>query len=403
MKNFQSVCLLALGAACSVACAAELYRFDDNAQSRWASFENRDAGKGQGGKTNAGAKGYPYHVLQPGETVALLDVQGAGIVNRIWMTLDELFHKPEEMRAMRIDMYWDGAATPAVSVPLADFFCAPLGRLKAFENELFASPEGRSFVSYIPMPYKTGARIEVVNESTNQHHRLFYDVNFSQLDKVPEDNLYFHACWRREAPTTLGNDFEILSKVEGKGRFLGCNIGVVTDQRNLGWWGEGEAKVFLDGDDKYPTLCGTGTEDYIATGWGQGEFVNRFHGSLISDDEKGLYSFYRFHIPDPIQFRTDCRVTIQQMGGTAKRDVKTMLEQGLNIKPVCAIIGSGKQCNFLGDGGYTFEDGQFTDDTWVNYYREDDVCATAYFYLDSPTNQVSRPAPVGERTANLRP
>ncbi|RKX46965.1 MAG: DUF2961 domain-containing protein [Verrucomicrobia bacterium] len=384
------------------ASAMELYKFDDNARSRWASFENIDAEKGQGGKSNAGAKGYPYHVLQPGETAVLLNVQGPGIVNRIWMTLDELFHKPEEMRSMRIDMYWDGCGKPAVSVPLADFFCAPLGRLKAFENELFASPEGRSFVSYIPMPYQTGARIEVVNESTTQHHRIFYDVNFTKLNKFAENDLYFHACWRRENPTTLGRDFEILPKVEGKGRFLGCNVGVVVDQRNLGWWGEGEAKIFMDDDGKYPTLCGTGTEDYIATGWGQGEFINRFHGSLVSDDEKGLYSFYRFHVPDPVQFRIACRVTIQQMGGTAKKDVKAMLEQGLRIKPVCAIIGSGEQCNFFGDTRYAFEDEQFEDGTWVNYYREDDFCATAYFYLDSPTNSLPVLVSVDERAANLK-
>jgi len=138
--------------------AMELFKFDENAHSRWASFENVNAEKGQGGKSNAGAKGYPFHVLQPGESAVLLDTKGPGIVNRIWMTLDELFHKPEEMRAVRIDMYWDGSDKPAVSAPIGDFFCAPLGKLKAFENELFASPEGKSFVTYIPMPYKKNAQ-----------------------------------------------------------------------------------------------------------------------------------------------------------------------------------------------------------------------------------------------------
>ena len=397
MKEFVFMGMLAFAAFNHGARAAELFEFDGNAQTRWASFENIDAEKGQGGKSNAGAKGYPFHVLQPGETAVLLDVKGPGIVNRIWMTLDELFHKPEEMRAMRIDMYWDGCDKPAVSAPLGDFFCAPLGRLKAFENELFASPEGRSFVSYVPMPYKTGARIEVTNESATQHHRIFYDVNFTQLGKLGENNLYFHACWRRENPTTLARDFEILPQVKGKGKFLGSNVGVITDPLNIGWWGEGEAKIFLDDDDQYPSLCGTGTEDYIGTGWGQGEFVNRFQGSLVSDDEKGLYSFYRFHIPDPVQFRTGCKATIQQMGGTAKREVEKMLEQGLAIKPIGAIIGTGKQCNFLGDAGYALGDKIFTGDTWVNYYRQDDFCATAYFYLDSPTNALPALAPVEKR------
>lgn len=388
MKKNTLIGLLALIAANQGTNAAELYRFDNRAETRWASFENPKAERGQGGKTNRGAKGYPYHVMQPGETVVLLDVQGAGVVNRIWMTLDEYFNKPAEMRAVRIDMYWDGCNKPAVSAPLADFFCAPLGRLVAFENELFASPEGRSFVTYIPMPFRKGARIEVTNESKTQHHRIFYDVNFTRLKVPDEEALYFHACWHRESPTALGRDFEILPRVEGRGRFLGSNIGVTADKRYRGWWGEGEAKIYLDGDSDFPTLCGTGTEDYIATGWGQGEFINRFHGCLVSDGEKGLYSFYRFHVPDPVQFRTDCRVTIQQMGGVAKRDVQAMLDEGLDVQPVLAIIDSGKQCNFLGKTGYHFKDKEFPDDTWVNYYRRDDVCATAYFYLDSPTNNL---------------
>jgi len=365
-----------------------MFKFDDNAITRWTSFENPNAVKGQGGKTNKGAKGYPFHVMQPGDAVTLLDVKGAGIINRIWMTLDELFHKPEEMRAVRIDIYWDGCDKPAVSAPIGDFFCAPLGKIVAFENELFASPEGKSFVSYIQMPYKNGAKVVITNESTNQHHRIFYDINFTELKKQDENILYFHAHWRRENPTSLGNDFQILPEVNGKGKFIGSSIGVITDQRNRGWWGEGEVKIYLDNDGKYPSLCGSGTEDYISTGWGQGKFINRFHGSLISDDKEGLYSFYRFHIPDPVQFRKNCKVTIQQMGGVAKKEVKKMIAENLKIKPVCAILSNGKQCNFFGDENYKFDDKQFTDETWVNYYREDDFCATAYFFLDSPTNNL---------------
>jgi len=361
----------------------QLFKFDDNAITRWASFENINAEKGQGGKTNKGAKGYPYHVMQPGESVTLLDVKGAGVINRIWMTLDELFHKPEEMRAVKINIYWDGCDKPAVSAPIGDFFCAPLGKLVAFENELFASPEGRSFVCYIPMPYKKGAKVVITNESTNQSHRIFYDINFTELKKLDEDILYFHASWRRENPTTLGKDFEILPKITGKGKFIGSCVGVVTDKRNRGWWGEGEVKIYLDDDNKYPTLCGSGTEDYISTGWGQGKFINRFQGSLISDDKEGLYSFYRFHIPDPVQFRKSCKVTIQQMGGVAKKEVKKMIVKKVEIQPVLAIDGDGKQYNFL-DGKAKFEDEMFNDDTWVNYYRKDDFCAMAYYYLDRP-------------------
>jgi len=380
----------------------ELYKISEGASSRWASFENPTAEKGKGAILNEGGKGYPYHLLKPGETVTLLDVKGPGIVQRIWMTLDHLFNIPDEMRAVRIDMYWDNNTKPAVSVPLADFFCASVGKMSRFENELFASPEAKSFVCYIPMPYRSAARITLTNESKKLPHRVFYDVNFLKLDKPENDALYFHAYWHRETPTTLGEDFRILPRVNGKGRFLGTSIGVIVDKRNVGWWGEGEAKIYLDGDSKHPTLCGTGTEDYISTGWGQGVFNNRFHGSLVSDKELGLYSFYRFHIPDTVQFAKDCEVAIQQMGGTAKKHVKKMMEDGLKVKPVCVIKPDGVQYNLLGKDDFSFDDEQFTEDMWTNYYRQDDVCAVAYFYLDSPVNDLPPLAPVQKRIENLK-
>lgn len=380
--------------------AMELYKIDENAQTRWASFENPAAEKGQGAQLNKGAKGYPYHIFKPGDSVDLLNVEGAGIIHRIWMTIDNLFHDPVEMRSMKIEMYWDGSDRPAVSAPISDFFCMPLGRMVTFENSLFASSEGRSFVCYVPMPYKSGARVVVVNESQN-NHRLFYDINFSSYDELDEDALYFHASWRRENPTKLGEDFAILPKVTGKGKFLGASIGVVGDTRNLGWWGEGEVKIYLDGDGENPSLCGTGTEDYISTGWGQGFFVNRYHGSLLDDRAKALFGFYRFHVPDPVQFFSDCRVMIQQLGGTTKKEVKTMLEQGVAVKPVAVIKPTGVQFNFL-DTEHKFEEEQFEDEMFTVYYRQDDVCATAYFYLDSPVNNLSQLPDVEKRTENLR-
>jgi len=379
----------------------ELYRFDENASTRWASFENPTAQKGQAARENEGAKGYPYHVFKPGEAKVLLDTDRPGIIHRIWMTVDNLFGSPVEMRTMRIDMYWDGHDKPAVSAPLSDFFCMPLGRMVKFENELFASPEGKSFVCYIPMPYRAGARITLTNESAKVTHRVFYDINFSQFDRPDPDALYFHGHWRRENPTTLGSDFTILPAVSGKGRFLGAHIGVIIDKRNIGWWGEGEAKIYLDGDTTHPTLCGTGTEDYISTGWGQGQFINRFHGSLLSDNDLGLFGFYRFHIPDPVQFHDHCRVTLQQLGGTRKDAVKDMLSKGISVTPVAVIKPTGVQYNLLGRGGHAFDDEQFTDEMFTIYYRQDDVCSMAYFYLDSPVSDLPQLPPVSQRVENL--
>lgn len=364
-----------------------IFQFNKDAKTRWSSFENITAGKGEGGKINKAAKGYPYHLLQPGETVVLLKTDGAGIINRIWMTVGRLFNDPNEARAIRLDMYWDGESKPAVSVPLEDYFCNTFGRMSSFENELFASPEGRSFISYVQMPFRKGAKISLTNESKVKAHRVFYDVDFTRYKSLPANTLYFHSSWRRENKTKLGKDFEILPKIKGSGRFIGTNIGVIEGEGNLGWWGEGEVKVYLDGDEKYPTLVGTGTEDYIGSGWKQGVYSTRYSGCLLYDKEERMYSFYRLHIPDPIYFSTDCRVTIQQMGGTLKKSIEEMKNKNVPIKPVCFINKKKEQLNFF-DGEYDFDDNKYPENIWTNYYREDDVCATSYFYLDKPTNNL---------------
>ncbi|MEN8156825.1 MAG: glycoside hydrolase family 172 protein [Bacteroidota bacterium] len=374
----------------------EVYLMPEGVTTRWASFENINAEKGEGGKAGNGAKGYPYYVMQPGESVEILNIEGAGIIDRIWMTVDDLFHIPEEHRSIRIEMFWDNSEEPAVSAPLEDFFNQVFGNITAFENALFASPEGRSMVSIVKMPFRTAARVVITNESTKRTHRVFYDINMTLHDELPGEALYFHAYWRRERATTPGTDFEIMPRIEAKGRFFGCNMGIINFHQYRGWWGEGEVKVYMDGDTKYPTLAGTGTEDYVSTGWGQGAYHNMYWGSSLIDDEQGLYAFYRFHIPDPIWFQKDIRVTIQQMGGHSKGEVKAMMAEGKPAIPVCHIDSLKVQHNFS-DGETSFEDDSNSDATWTNYYRQDDVCATAYLYLDTPNGVAERVPSFEER------
>jgi len=373
------------------------------AETRWQTFENPEAAKGQAAKTNLGAKGRPYEILDPQETLTLLDVQGSGIVRRLWMTLDNL--TPEALRYLRLDMYWDGSGQPAVSVPLGDFMGSPLGHMRAFENAFFVNPEGRSFVCTIPMPFAASARITMTSEAHEtetepaHRHRLFYDVNVTLTDTPPPDMLYFHAHWRRERPTELGKDFEILPEVRGSGRFLGAHIGVEGLPGNIGWWGEGEVKMYLDGDKDYPTLAGTGTEDYIGTAWGQGEFVARHQGAWLTDTHAERYTFYRYHVPDPVWFDENLRVTIQQMGGTERLEVKRMLDMGVGVKPVSIIGPDSRQYNLLDGTDPTNMFDPVYGNWWTNYYREDDVSAVALFYLDRPANDLPSLAPVEERTA----
>jgi hypothetical protein len=351
---------------------------------RWASFENPKAAKGGVGDGNDGRKRHAYRRdFVPGEALTLAEASGvSGIVRRIWVTID--VRTPEILRGLRIDCHWDGAKEPAVSAPFGDFFGHGLGVMETFEHEFFSSPSGESFNCCIPMPFRTGMRIVVTNESSHTIGLFFYDVDFTIGDQHGPDSAYLHAHWRRENPTTKCQDFEMLPKVTGRGRFLGVVTSVVADTKTYfkSWWGEGEVKVYLDGDSHHATCSGTGTEDYIGTGWGMGRFINRYQGCSHADREAMRYAFYRFHVPDPIYFQSDIRVTIQQMGCWDPVTMVQFIEAGLKLRwgddPV------DMQAALAAKGYGMFE-------------REDDWACCAFFYLDKPTNGLPPLPPVGER------
>jgi len=377
----------------------EISQKNPDADTRWASFENPLAVKGGGATENQGAKGHPFDSLDVGETKTLFHAKGSGEIRRMWFTLNE--PSPETLRSLHLQIYWDGASSPAVSVPFGDFFLAMMGRPVAFENALFANPEGRSFVCYVPMPFRTEATVTITNESTRKIPYLFYDVDALQTKNWNSDSLYFHATWRREARTTLGRDFEILPKVEGEGRYIGAHVGVIVNQENMGWWGEGEAKVYLDGDSANPTLAGTGTEDYIGTGWGQGVFLGRYQGSILVDSKRQQYGFYRYHIPDPIYFHHDIRVTISQLGGENRSGVQAMLKKGVAATPV-TMDDRGKWIKLKDAPNRDFMDYKTASpDPGTVYARQDDVSAVALYYLDSAGNSLKPIAPVAERIQGL--
>jgi hypothetical protein len=166
------------------------------------------------------------------------------------------------------------------------------------------------------MPFRKGMKITATNESNDHVYMFFYDIDYTVGDKIDDNAMYFHACYHSENPTTICKDYEILPKIQGRGRFLGSNIGVITDKETYynSWWGEGECKIYLDGDEKYPTLCGTGTEDYIGTGWELGEYAQLYQGCPVAELEDGLFCFYRYHAVDPVFFKNELRVTMQQIG-----------------------------------------------------------------------------------------
>jgi hypothetical protein len=374
-------------------------------ETRWFSPENPTAEKGRGGLHNKGAKGNAFFIIPAGATQTIFDVKGAGIINRMWFS-GTIAVNPEQRRAVRIDMYWDGEQKPAVSAPIVDFFGLAHGLTARYDNALFASPEARSFNFTIPMPFRKSGLITVTNESTSEVW-LWYDINFLKMKSIPKDALYFHAYWNRNLRTTLGEDYEILPRVEGTGRYLGANIGVIGDTiYNGSWFGEGEVKIYLDGDTTHPTLMGTGTEDYIGSGWGQGEYACRNFGSPVAKAQYDVYAFYRYHIDDPVFFHRDCRVTIQQMGNTGTAHIKSILAKGGELIPLLWNDTSKKPTQpvrLLDDEAaakFFFSDDMH--ETGINYYRRDDVCATAYFYLDRPSSSLPPLPSLETRLKNLK-
>lgn len=367
--------------------AQSLFTLPDGVETRWASPENPTGEKGKGGQANGGRKGSPSFGLKAGEQRVLAEVSGAsGTIRRIWATI--LDRSPKMLRGLRLDFYWDEAKTPAVSAPIGDFFGHGLGHMATFQSALFTSPEGRSFNCNVPMPFRTGMKRVVTNESDTDLQLFYYDVDYTIGDKHGADVLYFHAYFTRKNPTTLQKDYELLPRIEGKGRFLGCNMGVIVNQTQYGklWWGEGEVKIFLDGDRMHSTLNGTGVEDYIGSGWMLGQYANQYQGCPLADHDKMRFCFYRQHVPDPIYFRQDIRVTIQQIGIILPKDVAWLKEQKAPIYRA-------------GPGFVAIEKAKIQ--PFTLFEREDDWSSCTYFYLDKPVSKLPELPPIKNRTKDL--
>ena len=319
------------------------------------------------------ARARPSRQLRPDERLVLADIEGPGVIRHVWMTVP--LAPPERLRGLVLEVFYDGAADPSVSVPLVDFFGLPHGRPVAYDSALTSVLEGRGFNSSIPLPFRERIRVELWN-STPGRPILYYQIDYTLQPELPDDLGLLHATFRRENPTTLRRDFVIADGFRGPGRFLGCNVGVrVIDDAD--WYGEGEVKVYRDGDTDLPTICGTGLEDYVGTAWGMGRFHAAHSGApLIVADQGGdgpltgnpdLVGFYRWHLADPIMFERDLRVTIQQIGAKAfTNGQEAELEAYSATNPPA---GAGWLMN-LAPGLLA----------WGIAERVDDYCATAYVY-----------------------
>jgi hypothetical protein len=294
---------------------------DASLDSRAVTFENPTGARGAGGTAHGGRKGAPNRTLQPGETVVLADLEGPGVIRHIWFTIPTM--RPERMRAQVLEVRYDGKDEPSISAPILDLFGLPHGRPKDFTSAVLTAQEGRGFNSYLPMPFRDRIHVTYTNHA-DRPVTLYYQLDYTLQPQLPAGLGYLHVAFRRENPTVLRQDFVITEGLRGPGRFLGCAVGIrVIDHAN--WYGEGEVKVFKDGDTDLPTICGTGLEDYVGSAWGMGEHSAPYGGVPLCLSEHGdaaegmgvqpdFVSFYRWHVPDPIMFERDLKVTIQQIG-----------------------------------------------------------------------------------------
>ncbi|MDR3708032.1 MAG: DUF2961 domain-containing protein [Capsulimonadaceae bacterium] len=252
----------------------------------------------------------PCITLAAGSTTTLADVNGPGAIQHIWVTVDS-----RRYRDLILRIYWDGETVPSVEAPLGDFFCNGFNkRANILALPINVNPSG-GFNCYFPMPFRKHARVTIENRHVENVGGLYYAITLA-LDSVDDDAAYFHAQFRRTNPLPYGQDYVILEGVKGKGHYVGTYM--AWQQNNAGWWGEGEIKFFLDGDGEFPTLAGTGTEDYFGGAWCFGSnFSAPFLGYPLGecDNRPGnRHGLYRFHIMDPIRFEADLKVTMQAIG-----------------------------------------------------------------------------------------
>ncbi|MBN2505151.1 MAG: DUF2961 domain-containing protein [Verrucomicrobia bacterium] len=268
------------------------------------------------------ASNYDNFRVPAGETHVLLDERGPGVITHLWMT----FLGPEPQawakegsanhQEMLLRMYWDGQERPAVEAPVGDFFANSFGKRSEVTSLPVVVEDADSYNCFWQMPFRKSARIELVNQSDKPVGLLYYNVDWIEKDALPADTPYFYAQYRQEYPAVSGRDYVVL-ETRGKGHYVGTVLSVRT--RSPSWFGEGDEKIYIDGETK-PSIWGTGTEDYFLSAWGLKTTQTPYFGVPCFDQwgiVGGHTSAYRWHVCDPIVFRTGIKVTFEHFGWIA--------------------------------------------------------------------------------------
>lgn len=300
------------------------------AQTRSISPENFTGEKGMGGMATEGTganaarelgqgwKISPSVRIAAGDTFTMAEIAGPGAIQHIWMT------PTGNWRFSVLRFYWDGETEPSIEVPVGDFFANGWGEFAHVNSLAVTVNPGSGFNSYWTMPFRNSAQITMENIA-DEDMILYYQIDYTLTD-VPPNAAYLHAQFRRSNPLPDMQDYTILDGVTGQGQYVGTYM--CWGANSPGWWGEGEIKFFIDGDGEFPTICGTGTEDYFCGSYGFSnpttgdymEFSTAYTGMpqvIRANGEQGTpprFGLYRWHIMDPIRFGQDLRVTIQALG-----------------------------------------------------------------------------------------
>lgn len=341
---------------------------DSRVVSRAITAENPTGAVGKGGwassRLGPGRKGAPCIDLAPGIATTIADIEGPGVIRHIWFTVTrETPADPFVYRDLIFRVTWDGADRPAIEVPLGDFFGCGFGERVVYSSAAMAVAPTGGMNCYLPMPFRKRALVEIVSDHDVVVPGFFYQIDYSLGDDLGPDDMYLHASWSRtNGDNALGVDHEIANITGGPGSYVGTQIFLA--QLGRFWYGEGEVKFSIDGDGgaSLPTIVGTGLEDYVGGGWGfQDKMGGETEPQAITFDYlycgyhqqvsasrmidcpyvgamPPCHGMYRWHMPDPIRFRDQLRVTLQQIGDR---------------------------------GGHLFE-------------RQDDISSVAYWYQTSP-------------------
>jgi len=315
---------------------ADLFRLSD-AKTRSICPENFSGEKGGGGRCvleegnareaarelGTGWKINPFIKIAPKSVFEIAKINGSGCIQHIWLTPKGLW------RDIILRVYWDGQDYPSVESPIGDFFASGWNEYAQVSSLAVCVNPGSAFNCYWPMPFRSGCRMTLENLSTDEV-TIYYQIDYC-LTEVPEDAAYFHARFRRENPQPYGTDYTIIDGIKGKGQYVGTYM--ARGVNNQGWWGEGEIKFFID-DDEYPTVCGTGTEDYFCGSYNFEDPKSHDHYVQFTTPYSGLcqviepnrlyrsqmrFGMYRWHITDPVRFDSGLKVTMQSLGWRSGR------------------------------------------------------------------------------------